>query len=66
MKLNLNLNKPDKIKYIFLINERMSSGSLFQSSGAETENICSRSIGLKVKADRIQTERRGWPKRSRR
>ena len=38
MKINLNLNKTDKIKYIFLINERRSSGSLFQSSGAETEN----------------------------
>ena len=44
----------------------MSLGSLFQSSGAETENALDPAIGLKVKANRIQTERRGWTKRSRR
>ena len=45
------------LKGLRFSHERMSSGSLFQSSGAETEYF--RSIGLKVKANRIETERRG-------
>ena len=51
------MTKSKCLKRLRFSHERMSSGSLFQSSGAETANSLE-SIGVKDKANRIQNDRR--------